>query len=151
MRRHVLRFTSGCLACRRANTTSQHSLGNPHPVLVTQVWQQAQVDLMLGLPPPPPPPPPSIAAILTIIDVFSRHLVTIALSHSTATTVADALVCCCFCLVHGLPPLLQSHHGPPFISSFWHRVMERFSISHPFTTTHHPQAQRGRWSAPIAP
>jgi hypothetical protein len=77
--------------------------------------------------------------ILTLIDSFSKFLITIPLPNVTAPTVCQAIVLDLIS-VHGPPNCIASDQGSQFMSEVFYEMAKTFHIKHITTVPYHPAA-----------
>ena len=123
-----------CPVCARVKNDMKVSPSQP--VLVPLYpWQIVSVDVVGPL----PTTKNGNKYILTMVDIYTRYAEVVALQVQNTQTIADAIIEYIVCR-HGLPEILVSDRGSPFISDIANTLYKTLSIKRITTTAYHPQA-----------
>ena len=77
--------------------------------------------------------------VMTVIDVFTRYLVTVALKSKEAIEVARALYNKVVC-VHGVPTTIVTDQGTEFVNNIMRELSKELLMQHAKITAFHPSA-----------
>ena len=136
MYKDVKRWVRACLACRRRKTPRQMHAGEPGEVSnATQPWQRVSIDIVSTT----TTSQEGYTKILTMIDLFSRYVITVALRKATAKEVGTALFEHLFCRF-GKPKSIHSDDGSEFINAALEDMFKEWNIIHTSTGGYQPQA-----------
>ena len=76
--------------------------------------------------------------MLTVVDLFSRFLIAIPTTNTTAQTVANLLIQKVF-TVFNMPQVILTDQGPQFESTLVKELLQQFGVLKSRTTPYHPQ------------
>jgi exodeoxyribonuclease III len=118
----ITRWCSCCLICRKRKTTRPWGDGIPKTMPCTRVLQRVAMDLMGKL-----SNSNDNYYILTMIDVYSRFVMTIPLPNKIPATIAKAIFNHLICVV-GIPESILTDQGTEFINQGLKSMYRTFGI-----------------------
>jgi hypothetical protein len=136
MSKDVKRWVQACLACRRRKTPRQMHAGEPGEVSnATRPWQRVAIDIVSAT----TTSQDGCTKILTMIDLFTRYVIAVALRRATAKDVGTALFEHLFCRF-GKPKSVHTDDGSEFINAALASMFKEWDIVHTSTGGYQPQA-----------
>ena len=130
----VIQQVNQCPVCARVKPKTQTSSLQP-TMVPSYPWQVISVDIVGPL----PVTTRGNQYLLTITDIFSKYGEAIPLRDATTTNISDAIIEHIICR-HGLPEVMVSDRGGPFISDLARSIYKHLSIRRITTSSFHPQS-----------
>lgn len=131
----VKAITSSCVACQRRKSPKLGQLGLMIPTRVSTAWDRIAIDL-IG---PITKTASGNSLILSVIDMFTKYAIAMALKDQKAETIADALFKSVF-TKFGLPKEILSDEGTNLKGHVVQKLCDKFGVKRLFSSAHHPQA-----------
>ncbi|CAF4129789.1 unnamed protein product [Rotaria sordida] len=143
--RHVL----SCMNCRKNKPSRRKPDGHLHPIEPPHgIWERLAMDYV-G---PVPQSKSGNKYFLVLTDLFSKFVITKAVSDNTSSTAAKFLLYDVF-MIYGLPHEIITDNGRHFTSSLYESLIKLAGCCHVKTTPYNPQAtgQCERHNATLVP
>ena len=132
---HVARWVKACLACRKRKTPRDMHSGIPATVSnASRPWETVALDTVSAK-----ASKEGYCKILTVLDTFSRYVITAPLKTTTAEEVSKSLMHNLFC-VSGRPDTLLTDDGSEFLNSALRSLNKRWGIHHHSTGGYQPHS-----------
>ena len=129
----VTKWVGACLACRKRKASRNMHAGVPAAVSnASRPWETVAIDTVSAK-----SSKEGYTKILTILDTFSRYVITVPLKSTTAEEVSKALMANLFC-VFGRPDKIITDDGSEFLNSALRAINKRWGIHHHSTGGYQP-------------
>ena len=135
MYKDVAKWVAACLACKKRKTPRNMHAGAPSAVsTATHPWETVALDIVSAK-----PSKEGYVKILTILDTFTRYVITVPLRSKTAEEISKALMNSLFC-VFGRPDSILTDDGKEFLNTALQAVNKRWGVHHHSTGGYQPHA-----------
>jgi hypothetical protein len=135
MYKDIAKWVAACLTCKKRKTPRNMHAGVPSAVSTsTRPWETVALDIVSAK-----PSKEGYVKILTILDTFTRYVITVPLKSKTAEEVSKALMNNLFC-VFGRPDNILTDDGKEFINGALRAVNKRWGVHHHSTGGYQPHA-----------
>ena len=136
MRKDLERWIKSCLTCARRKTPRPLKAGHPGTVSnATKPWECVSIDIVSAA----ATSKGGYTKILTIIDTFTRYVLTIPLRNANAEEIGNALFRELFCRF-GRPKRIHSDDGKEFVNEALKAMYKQWGINQTSTGGYQPQA-----------